>query len=175
MDAVTPAAIGSSEGGARPPDSSSRWRAAKKVVATNSLSTSPLDVISVLGEDYLDGPRRWALRRLGTITTLFAFSCEIYWILVYAVKLYDNIGDDAATNFVSTWLFFLLLKTAFLDWFPAIQRAVKNEILKVFLAAVNLRANPYLWFERFEDDAIGQSGTEDEGGMDVDLDDGGAD
>jgi len=156
------------------------WAKVAKVHRTVGLSQRRrrFEVVQVLGTEQLAGKFNMIIRKAGTLATFFTFALLIYLILVYGVKLYDNVGPKAPTRFLSTWLFFLLLKTCFLDWFPAVLRAIKQELMKFVLMSINLKVDPYLWFEQFDDEKMGRSMTSqlaNEAQLDAGDDDGGVD
>ena len=47
-----------------------------------------------------------------------------YFVLVYGLKMYDNIGPGKERDFMNTWINYMLIDNLFLQWHSSLKNAM---------------------------------------------------
>jgi len=96
--------------------------------------------------------------KAGVFTSWAIFS---YFILVYGLKMYTNVGKGSELDFITEWCLYMLLDNFVLSWSTSFKNATLRTTMVLIIAHFAMLLDPFIWFEAFDDDVMHDSLDDD--------------
>eukprot|EP00232_Nephroselmis_pyriformis_P030277 CAMPEP_0182856724 /NCGR_PEP_ID=MMETSP0034_2-20130328/2611_1 /TAXON_ID=156128 /ORGANISM="Nephroselmis pyriformis, Strain CCMP717" /LENGTH=3059 /DNA_ID=CAMNT_0024987855 /DNA_START=82 /DNA_END=9261 /DNA_ORIENTATION=- len=77
-----------------------------------------------------------------------------YFVLVYGLKMYDNIGPGKERDFMMTWIEYILVDNLFLAWHSSLKNATLRTAISFLMERFSHALDPFAWFETYDDEVM---------------------
>jgi len=160
-----------------------RWRAAVRIVIAANRLTAAGGTRQKIREAYESFKRQFGtsmlnqgarevqmqklIGRTGYIGAGLTYAIFVYFVYVYGVKMYKNVGPGSELTFMLDWLSFLAMDTLVMDLPEAALTAAFRTLLLALVVGLYKLLDILSWFELYDDECM-NSTMGLEGGLDAD-------